>query len=295
MHRILDIADSAASLHVRLRQLIIRPAEGDEVSTPLAEVAAVVVSNPRVVITQAVVAGLAEHGGTLVVCGTDRLPAAMMLPLQAHVTQTERFALQVAMSLPARKRLWAQIVRAKISAQGRLLAALHGDDGGLAAMSRRVRSGDSGHLESAAAQRYWPRLFADPSFRRAREGPGQNPHLNYGYAVLRALTARALCGAGLHPSLGLNHHNRYDPFCLANDLMEPFRPVVDRAVFEWVSEHGSADPLDRVAKAALIAPLTQDWTAEGASRSPFDWLARAASSLAAALSNPSARLLLPEV
>lgn len=295
MDRILDIGDRAASLAVRNEQLVVRLVDGGEVTTPLAEVAAVVISNARVTMSQAVIAGAAGHGASVVVCGPQHLPAAMMLPLDAHVTQTERFARQASMPLPLRKRLWAQIVGAKIRAQGRLLRDLHDDDAGLLAMAERVRSGDAGHLEARAAQLYWPRLFADTRFRRGREGPDQNAHLNYGYAVLRAITARALCGAGLHPSLGLQHHNRYDPFCLANDLMEPFRPLVDRAVYSWIQDHDPAHALDPETKAALIQPLLGNFTWGGESRSLFDWLARAASSLVAALTRNARELELAEV
>lgn len=295
MGRILDISESAAALQVRHQQLVVRLGGGEEVTTPLVELAALVISNPRVVMTQAVIAGMAEHGGAVVVCDANHLPAAMMLPVQAHVTQTERFGNQAKMSLPLRKRLWAQIVRAKIGAQARLLRELHENDGGLGAMAARVRSGDSGHLESQAAQRYWPLVFGDPRFRRGREGPDQNAHLNYGYAVLRALTARAVCGAGLHPSLGLQHHNRYDPFCLANDLMEPFRPLVDRAVCGWIQEHDPAAPLEKAAKAWLVSPLLQDFLWRGERRSLFDWLARAASSMAAAIGEGGGKLELAEV
>ncbi|MGH9467240.1 MAG: type II CRISPR-associated endonuclease Cas1, partial [Terriglobales bacterium] len=243
--RIVDVADNAISLSVRDAQLRVRLAGGGEMTTPLSELAALVISNPAVTMTQAVIAGVAEGGGATVICDRKHLPAAVMLPVQVHVTQTERFSAQVRMTAPLRKRLWQRIVIAKIRAQARLLDSLHGDDSGLAQMAARVRSGDGANLEGQAAQRYWPRLFRDPHFRRGREGPDQNSHLNYGYAVLRAVVARALCGAGLHPSLGLQHHNRYDPFCLANDLMEPFRPIVDRAVYLWVQDHDPSLPLDR--------------------------------------------------
>ncbi len=283
--RIIDISDSAVSLNVRDAQLRICLEQGGEVTTPLSELAALVISNPAVTMTQAVIAGLAENGGAAVICDRKHLPAAVMLPVQAHVTQTERFAAQARMSTPLRKRLWQQIVRCKIAAQSRLLLDLHGGDGGLGAMVARVRSGDGTHLESQAAQRYWPLLFGDPRFRRGREGPDQNAHLNYGYAVLRAVVARALCGAGLHPSLGLQHHNRYDPFCLANDLMEPFRPIIDRAVYGWVQDHDPSALLDKKAKAWLIAPLMGAYVWEGECRSLFDLVARAASSLARAITS----------
>ncbi len=294
-HRILDISESAANLHVRHSQLVIELEGAAEVTTPLSELALLVISHPRVLMSQAVISGMAENGGSVVICDQKHLPIAMMLPLQVHTTQTERFARQAQASLPLRKRLWQQIVRAKIRAQGRLLRHLHGNDAGLLAMAERVRSGDASHLESQAARRYWPLLFADPRFRRGSQGPDQNSHLNYGYAVLRAVTARALCSAGLHPSLGLQHHNRYDAFRLAGDLMEPFRPVVDRAVYAWVQEHDPTLPLDKQAKAWLLLPFSERYEFEGESRTLFDLAARAASSLAHAFMGESKVLSIPEI
>ena len=293
--RILDISESPATLHVRYSQLVIEPDGAAEVSTPLSELAVLVISHPRVLMTQAVISGIAENGGSVVICDQKHLPIAMMLPLQVHTTQTERFARQAQASMPLRKRLWQQIVRSKIRAQGRVLLHLHGNDGGLLAMADRVRSGDSDHLEAQASRRYWPLLFGNPKFRRGSEGPDQNSHLNYGYAILRAVTARALCAAGLHPSLGLQHHNRYDTFCLANDLMEPFRPMVDRTVYAFVQEHDPTVPLDKEAKNYLIRPFFDKYDFEAESRTLFDLIARAASSLARAIMGESRELSIPEI
>lgn len=191
-------------------------------------------------------------------------------------------ARQAALSLPARKRWWAQIVRAKIEAQAELLVERCGHDNGLVMMSRRVRSGDPQNLEAQAARIYWRALFG-PEFFRMRQAGDQNRLLNYGYAVLRALVARALCGAGLHPSLGLSHHNRYNPFCLADDLMEPFRPLVDRAVALWCETHSPDDPIDKETKTALLAPLLDRYRVRGEERTLFDILATAAAALTQAV------------
>jgi CRISP-associated protein Cas1 len=295
MERILDISDFPARLSVRYSQLVIQPEQGQEVTTPLSEVAVLVLSQPQVSLTQAVVSGLAENGGSVVFMDGTHLPSAMTLPLQVHSTQTERFAAQIRASLPMQKRLWQQFVRAKIRAQGTLLQQLHSNDGGLLAMAERVRSGDAGNFESQASRRYWPLLFGDPHFRRGSEGPDQNSHLNYGYAVLRATVSRALCSVGLHPSFGIRHHNRYDPFCLANDVMEPFRPLIDRVVYFWVQEHDRAQPLDKHAKAALLAPFVSRYQVEGESRTLFDSLARVASDLAAAFLRQREDVRIPEV
>ena len=201
--------------------------------------------------------GLAAAGGVFVACDGRNLPVGMMLPLAAHITQAERFAAQA--RAPAarcasgsggrssgqrswpRPRCWSSCA-ARISASRPLVA--------------RVHSGDPSNVEARAARRYWPHVFADLDFRRHRENEDQNVLLNYGYAVLRAIVARAICAAGLHPSLGIHHHNRYNAFCLADDLMEPFRPTVDRAVAEYMSTHDEPYQLEAAAKQHIIGELT---------------------------------------
>lgn len=185
-----------------------------EQTVPLEDIAVIVAAHPQVTFTLAVAAGLARYGGLLVTCDEKRQPAAMMLPLATHHLQTERYGAQAQLRAPVRKRLWQQIVRAKIAAQGRLLEEKIGKDCGLGMMAGRVRSGDPDNLEARAARIYWPALLGE-SFRRSPEGDGPNPLLNYGYAVLRATVARAICAAGLHPTFGLHHRNRYDTFCLS--------------------------------------------------------------------------------
>jgi CRISPR-associated protein Cas1 len=212
----------------------------------------------------------------------------MLLPLVCHSLQTGRFAAQAALSLPAKKRLWQQIVRAKIQAQARLLEEKLDADCGLRAFASRVRSGDAGNLEAQAARIYWRKLFNDPHFRRDPDADGLNSCLNYGYAVLRAIVSRSLCGAGLHPSLGVHHHNRYDAFCLADDLMEPFRPIVDREVASLRDARGPEPPLDKESKRALLQTLLGRFEAAAESRTLFDWASRTAESLAAAIGSESA-------
>ena len=278
--RIVEIGETAARLYVRNSQVVIERKGFPEVTTPLEELGVLVLSHPRLVLTQAVISRIAAGGGSVVVCDDHYLPVAVMLPFQTHTTQTERLAHQVALSEPSRKRIWQQIVRAKVVAQSTLLLELGEDDAGLSSLAQRVRSGDPDNIEAQAARIYWPRLFRDPSFRRNRENPDHNRHLNYGYTVLRAIVARAVCAAGLHPSLGVRHHNRYDPFGLAADLMEPFRPLVDRAVVACIRTTDPLAPLAPQVKAAILQPLMARYTLSGESRSLFDICARAASSLA---------------
>lgn len=291
--RVLDLSETGAFLRVEYEQLKIERDGAAVASVPLVDVGVLVVGHPQVACTQAVLAGIVGAGGTVVVCDRNRLPVGMLLPLVRHGTQTERFARQAAASLPRKKRAWQQIVRAKLAAQAALLEALRGDEAGLRALIPRVVSGDRTNIESRAAQRYWPLLFDDPSFRRSREAPDQNRMLNYGYAVLRATTARAICAAGLHPSLGIHHHNRYDAFCLADDLMEPYRPIVDAAVVECASAFGGEAPLSPAVKQALLEPLLGRFRCGEECRTLDDWLRQAANALAGYLLGESDRLKLP--
>jgi len=292
--RILDFSEQGASLSVRLEQLRIRPAEGREVSLPLADIAVLVLAHPAIHLTQAVLGGLAEHGGVLLTCDSSRLPAGMMFPLVGHHVQGLRATAQVRASLPTKKRLWQSLVRAKITHQALTLEDLRSTDGGLHALAAQVRSGDPGNVEARAARRYWPLLFNSTDFRRARERPDVNRFLNYGYAVLRAAVARAVCAAGLLPSIGLHHHNRYDPFPLADDVVEPFRPLIDRAAWELADRIGPEAPLGREAKEALISPITARYRYQAEQRTLFDILSRVCISLAGALAGECRDIALPD-
>jgi CRISPR-associated protein Cas1 len=295
IERIIDLAEEPARLSVENFRLIIARGGEPETAVPLAEAAVVVLANPQLSLTQPVLAGLAGAGGIVVVCDGRRMPTAMLLPLEAHFAQGERFALQARASLPMRKRLWQSLVKAKIQGQARVLEELRGEDAGLAELIGRVRSGDPANVEAEASRRYWPALFADPDFRRSRHGGRQNRLLNYGYAVLRAIVARGVCAAGLHPSLGLHHHNRYDAFRLVDDLMEPLRPVVDRAVAYYCAGYGPQAPLDKQAKAALIGALMGRFRVERHWRTLFDIANRMAASLGEVFAGKRKTLVLPEV
>jgi len=264
--RVLELAEGGARLRVHLNALEIQQGPGPALRVPLEEVGVLILSHPEVVLTAPVLSALAEAGATLVVCDAKRLPVAQLLPLAHHFAQGERFRLQAEAPLPRRKRAWQALVKAKIRAQGSLLQRLRGHDAGLLALAPKVQSGDRTLLEAQAARRYWPLLFQDPAFRRNREGFDQNRYLNYGYAVLRAMTARALAASGLHPGLGLHHHNRYDPFALASDLMEPFRTVVDERVVHLVERHGPDAELTQELRLELlgVCHLRLEW--EGESR-----------------------------
>jgi CRISPR-associated protein Cas1 len=296
--RVLDISEHPASLSVRNSLLSIRCGQEEPVTVPLGDLAVVIVSHPQVSYTHAVLSGLALAGALFITCDEKHLPVSMMLPLVTHSLQTERFAAQAGLPIPVRKRLWQQIARAKILSQARLLVERTGTDHGLAGFAGQVRSGDPTNLEARAARVYWQSVFGEIEFRRDREMDGLNACLNYGYAVLRAIVARAICGAGMHPSLSLHHHNRYDTFCLADDLMEPFRPIVDRVVAGLRDERGADVPPDRESKRRILEALLARFEAEGESRTLFDWVRRMTDSLVLAIEAGeagAAKLSIPEL
>jgi CRISPR-associated protein Cas1 len=281
--RIVEISNPAR-LSIRDAQLVIERPKEEQLTlpftTPVSEIAVLLLAHPQISLSQAVLSRIAEAGGSVVTINGNFLPASMLLPVQSHFIQTERFAKQMEMTLPTRKRLWQQIVRAKIKAQGELLRELHGNDHGLIAMAARVRTGDQGNLEAQAARKYWGLVFGDSKFRRGSDKADQNRHLDYGYTVLRAAVARALCAAGLHPSIGLQHKNRYDAFCLAADVMEPFRPLVDRRVSQWIAKEGAEEPFDSRTKSWMIGATTSRYILDREERSLFDIVLRTANSLA---------------
>ena len=290
---IIDLSEGAAFLKVRHENLVVSRDDDKEVALPLGEIAAVILAHPQVTCTQRAVAGLVEHGGALIVCNQKNQPAGMMLPTLGHCTQTERFIAQASAALPVKKRLWQQIVRCKVAAQGELLRDLRGDDHGLTGLARSVRSGDPKNIEAQAARRYWPGLFGQ-DFRRRYDADDANRLLNYGYAVLRAVVGRAICASGLHPSLGLHHHNRYNAFCLADDLMEPYRPLVDAAVVEHIGQWGADAPLDKTAKRAILEALAARFRIHNEARTLFDMASMTASSLAKVFLKQGERLVYPE-
>jgi CRISPR-associated protein Cas1 len=290
-NRIVDIAERPARLRIERRQLII-DAQPHPATIPLEDLAVVLVSHPQVSLTHAVLAELAAHGGVLVACDHARMPVALMLPLAAHGVQTERFRKQLELSRPRQKRLWQQIVRAKIVMQAAVLSEQDGQDGGLTPLLSAVRSGDPANVEARAARLYWTALFGS-DFRRDAAAADHNRLLNYGYAVLRAAVARAICAAGLHPSLGLHHHNRYNPWCLADDLMEPYRPLVDRCVRQIMEGREEVPELCGETRESLLSVLTGPVAIGGQQRLLFDALSRTAASLANVITGDGQSLELP--
>jgi CRISP-associated protein Cas1 len=253
--RTIEISREAAHVTVRLDQLTLER-KGETVgSIPCEDVGVLVVDYPGTTYTHAALARLASAEAVVVICGRDHLPVGLLLPLADHTQVVWRLRDQLSISKPLCKRLWQQIVQQKIRAQAGNLS-LGPARTRLLALARAVRSGDPQNAEAQASKVYWSAFFEGIAFRRDRDGGGPNPLLNYGYAVLRAAIARAIVAAGLLPSLGLHHANRSNAFCLADDLIEPLRPIMDRRVKKLVD--GGAVELSQPTKAALLEVLASE-------------------------------------
>lgn len=293
--RVLDISEDGVRLSSHLEQLVIEPKDKPARTFPYAELAVLVVSNSWVTYAHSVLQNLAVHGGVLVACDAKHLPVSMCLPLTGHSVPTERLRQQIAATKPTRKRIWRTLIRAKIAAQAATLTKYRGSDHGLEALLTRLKTEEPEVVESQAARIYWGNLFPVESFRRDPEAEGgPNVLLNYGYAIIRAAVARAACGSGLNLTLGVFHRNRYNAFCLADDLMEPFRPLVDAVVFQLIAERGMETPLDKAAKAKLIGILFGRLELNGERRTLFDIFSRLSASLAQVYDGEGTELTLPE-
>lgn len=289
--RIVEISEDGRHLG-KARGFLTVSHDGEELGrVPLDDIAAVIATAHGLTYSNNLLVALAERGAPLIVCGPNFMPAACLWSADAHHEQAGRLADQAAASKPLKKRLWAQLVQAKIDGQAATLEAVGAPAGGFALLARKVRSGDPDNVEAQAARRYWPLLFGD-AFRRDRSADGVNSFLNYAYTVLRAGTARAVMAAGLHPSLGLAHRQRGNPFQLADDLMEPFRPLADRLVHHLVQ--AGADALDRETKPALARLLIVDLSGPDGVSPVSVHLNRLALSLARCFAGDAQKLDLPK-
>jgi len=252
---------SPAYLKMRDAQLkVIEPAINEEIgSIPIEDIGVAILDHPRITITSALLQSLAANNAAVIGCDDKHMPTAMFFNLDVHHTQNERFRIQIDASEPLRKQLWAQTVKYKVANQSAMLKRQEIDNKRLEALVPMVKSGDSDNVEGRAASIYWKLLFKETDFTRERFGEAPNAHLNYCYAVLRAIVARALAGSGLLPTLGIHHKNKYNAYCLADDIMEPYRPFCDELVYKmWLSGEIKDDEISKVQKAKLLAIPTCD-------------------------------------
>lgn len=290
--RIIELSDRPSRLRIRNRLLEITDNDERLAAIPISDVAVIIASHPQVTLSQAVLGELSATGGVFIACDSQRLPCGMLLPLCGFHQQVRRFGFQASASVPTRKRCWQHVIRAKILGQASVLKTVHGRDNGLSKLVSLVKSGDSSNVEARAARRYWPALFG-AGFLRDRDAFGINQWLNYGYAVLRAIVARAICSAGLHPGLGLHHHHRESGYPLADDLMEPFRPLVDEIVFRLIQGEHENDAAAKTIKFEIVSGLTARFSFAGESRTLFDWSARLAAGLAKQFEGANEKFTVP--
>ena len=291
VRRVIEVANDGRHLAVDRGFMTVADKQSTLGRVPLNDIAAVVANAHGLTYSNTLLLTLAARGVPMVLCGANHRPAAVVWPVDGHHAQSGRMGDQARAGAALKKRLWQQIVQAKILAQGATLQAVGAEAGGFLLLSRKVRAGDPGNVEAEAARRYWPLLLGQ-AFRRDQDGDGLNGLLNYGYAILRAATARAVMAAGLHPSLGLMHSNRGNPMVLVDDLMEPFRPTVDREVHRLRGD-GATD-VNAETKAALARVMVIDLPAEDGVSPLMTCIERLAGSLARVYAGETDHLQLPK-
>ena len=235
---------------------------------PIEDIGVVVLDHKQITITQALMAELLDNNCAIITCDDRHHPVGLYLPMDGHNLQSERFREQINASEPLRKQMWQQTIINKILGQAFVLNTQHVENQNMLAWAKSVRSGDTDNMEGRAAAYYWRNVFGDPHFVRGQEGEPPNNLLNYGYAIVRAMVARALVSAGLLPTLGIHHHNRYNAYCLADDIMEPYRPFVDMAVIDMRQRYADISQLTTDMKRDLLSISTADVLVEG-KRSPM--------------------------
>lgn len=288
--RVLEIAEEGRHLSKDRGFLVVKAGREEAGRVPLDDLMAVTATARGTSVSVALLAALAERGVPFIVPGANFAPAAILWPVEGHHAVSRRMAAQLDRTRRMEKRLWQQLVAAKIRRQGWALREAGGPSGAFARLARLVRPGDPDNLEAQAARRYWP-LMLGRDFRRDQAGAGANALLNYGYAVLRSAVARAVCAVGLHPALGLFHRNPQNPMPLVDDLMEPFRPAVDDAVRRLLAE--GVTEVTVSAKRRLVALLWQDERTE-LGRSPLATvILRTAQSLAESFMSGVPMLVFP--
>lgn len=256
--RIVEVADDERHLSMHRGFMVVQDTEGERKELgqiPLDDIAAVIANAHGLSYTNNLLVALAERGAPFVLCAANHNAVGMLMPIDGNFEQAKRIEAQIAASLPTHKRLWATVVRSKLEQQAAALEATGRPTAPLMALAAKVKSGDPENLEAQGARRYWSLLFGD-GFRRDQNADGLNSLLNYGYTVLRATTARAIIAAGLHPSIGLHHSHDNNAMRLVDDVMEPFRPMIDLKV--WQLKRNGENQVLPDTKRALVRTMYDD-------------------------------------
>ena len=263
---------------------------------PVEDIGIVVLDNPQITLTNALIEALNENNAAIISCDAKHLPFGLMLPMFSHHAFTEKMYEQLESSLPLKKNLWQQTVMAKISNQAAMIRSVGMDDGKMQYYLKIVKSGDPQNVEGRAAAYYWDNLFGEKSkFIRDRNEDGVNVMLNYGYAILLAIVARGLVSSGLLPAVGIHHRNKYNPWCLASDIMEPYRPYVDRIVLKLAEEFPESEELTPDIKRKLLQVPVVDIEIEGKKSPLMVGVTRTTASLSACFEGISRKILYPEL
>jgi CRISPR-associated protein Cas1 len=275
--------ENPAYLSMKNKQLVIKLPEVEKSDTlpdsfkevsvktiPVEDIGIVILDNKQITLTHGLIEALLANNCALITCDSQRMPAGLHLPLDGNTLQQERFQAQIEASIPLKKQLWQQTIHAKIVNQAYVLQACRQSVvKNMLVWAENVKSGDSENIEARAAAYYWDNIFPGiEGFRRRREGIPPNNLLNYGYAILRAIVARSLVASGLLPTFGIHHHNRYNAYCLADDVMEPYRPFVDKIVVEIADSGEKLDELTKELKIKLLNIPVTDVIVNG-QRSPL--------------------------
>lgn len=286
-----------AYLHKNIQQLkVVKPDDNSEMgSVPIEDIGVVLLDHPQITLTHALMAALLERNVAIISCDEKHLPVGLMLPLDGNTLQTERFTAQIEASEPLKKNLWAQTIKAKIENQAEVLQRAKIDNKRLLALVPQIQSGDPDNIEGRAASVYWKLLFDDLPFVRDRFGAMPNAHLNYGYAILRAIMARALVGSGLLPTLGIHHSNKYNAYCLADDVMEPYRPFCDWMVYQMVKhDEINGDEITKDHKTKLLSLASIDIQIDGKKSPLMVGLPRTTNSLFECFVGSRRKIIYPE-
>jgi len=293
--RTIEISRQPVHVSVRNRQLLlrsrVRQSEQLLAEIPCEDIGLLLVDEQATTFTHGALTALIDADAAVVLCGRDHLPVGMLVPFSTHTQVVQRLRHQLALRPPLRKQLWRQLVQAKIRAQADLLLEGSASRSRLMALARSVRSGDPENVEAQAARAYWECFFGQRGFRRDPDARGLNALLNYGYAVVRAAVARAIVAAGMLPALGIQHSNRSNAFCLADDLLEPLRPMVDERVRDMAME--GFDDITPESKRPLLELLTREVICGGQSGPLMVALHRYAASLAGCFSGQRKILEIP--
>lgn len=284
-----------AYLRTESEQMVIQMTEtGETKGIPIEDIGLLILDHQQITITHGLVGKLLYYNAALITCNETHHPTGLMLNLDGNSLQSQKFKSQLESSVPLRKQLWQQTITAKILNQAALLKQKKVESGYLMNLSKQVVSGDTSNCEAKAASYYWKRVFAEvPDFRRDRYGLPPNNLLNYGYAILRAVVARSLVSSGLLPTMGIHHRNQYNAYCLADDIMEPYRPYVDKLVGEIIDPEEPAFELSPTIKKTLLTLPALDVIIDK-QRSPLmNAVQRTTASLAKCFEGEARKILFP--